>query len=183
MFKNTPNHYGLISIILHWLIAAFCIALFVLGIWMVRLDYYDAYYTQAPYLHKSLGLVLLPILSLRLCWNGCNPRVAPEPAHTALEKRLARPVHLLLNTFILLIIISGYLISTADGKSIAIFDWLDIPASITDLAQQESRAGAFHRWLAYLLATLVVLHSLAALKHHIIDRDNTLNRMIGRNRK
>jgi cytochrome b561 len=73
---------------------------------------------------------------------------------------------------------SGYLISTADGRAIAVFDWFSVPALISDLPAQEDIAGLIHRWLAYLMMGLVLLHAAAALKHHFINKDNTLRKML-----
>ena len=75
--------------------------------------------------------------------------------------------------------ISGYLISTADGRGIEVFDFFVIPALGSIIENQEDLAGLVHKWLAYLLVSLATLHALAALKHHFIDKDNTLNRIIG----
>ncbi len=179
MLKNTIHHYGLITILLHWLIALACIGLFWLGWWMVELDYYDPWYTRGPHIHKSLGLLLLAVLLLRWLWRLSNPRVAPAGQPSQLAQRLARLAHFSLNGLVLLIIVSGYLISTADGRPIEVYDWFALPATLTTLPEQESLAGDIHRYLAYALAGLVIMHALAALKHHFIDRDNTLLRMLG----
>ena len=76
--------------------------------------------------------------------------------------------------------LAGYLISTADGRGISVFGWFDVPASITSIPEQEDVAGAVHFYLAWGLVILAGLHGLAALKHHFIDRDTTLLRMLGR---
>ena len=76
--------------------------------------------------------------------------------------------------------ITGYLISTADGRGIEVFELITIPAYGAIIENQEDIAGLVHKWLAYLLIALASLHALAALKHHFIDKDNTLNRMIGK---
>ena len=74
--------------------------------------------------------------------------------------------------------ISGYLISTAKGQGISVFDWFEVPALITDLPQQADRAGRIHYWLALALMGLITLHVSGALKHHFIDCDPTLTRML-----
>lgn len=76
--------------------------------------------------------------------------------------------------------ITGYLISTADGRGIDVFEIITIPAFGSIIENQEDIAGLIHKWLAYLLILLAALHAFAALKHHFIDKDNTLNRMIGK---
>ena len=74
---------------------------------------------------------------------------------------------------------SGYLITTADGQAVVVFGLFEIPATLYGLENQEDVAGAIHDWLATLLIALAALHGLAALKHHFIDRDPTLLRMLG----
>jgi cytochrome b561 len=75
--------------------------------------------------------------------------------------------------------LSGYLISTADGRAVEVFGWFSIPATLSGLENQEDIAGEIHEWLAFTLIGLVMLHALAATKHHFINRDATLKRMLG----
>ncbi|TCT19400.1 cytochrome b561-like protein [Thiobaca trueperi] len=75
---------------------------------------------------------------------------------------------------------SGYLISTADGRSLDVFGLFSVPAILTGLPDQADLAGEVHLVLAIALVTLAAVHALAALKHHFIDRDATLLRMLGR---
>ena len=82
-----------------------------------------------------------------------------------------------------LIVLSGYLISTADGRSIEVFNWFEIPAFVTPIENQEDLAGDVHFYLASTLMVLVALHGLAALKHHFLDKDATLKRMLNPNLK
>ena len=74
--------------------------------------------------------------------------------------------------------ISGYLISTADGRPISFFGWFEVPALITGINNQEDIAGDVHFYMAWTLVILASLHGLAAIKHHLIDKDSTLTRMI-----
>ena len=76
----------------------------------------------------------------------------------------------------LAVIVSGYLMSTADGRPLHVFDWFAIPAPGTNPGL-ESTAGAVHVWLSYLVIALAVVHTAAALKHHFLDRKPTLTRM------
>ncbi|GAB7194875.1 hypothetical protein OS11_11470 [Dickeya oryzae] len=78
------------------------------------------------------------------------------------------------------ILISGYLISTAEGQPISVFGWFSVPATLSGIQNQADSAGKIHLYLAWSVVILSVLHALAALKHHFIDRDVTLKRMSGR---
>jgi cytochrome b561 len=175
-WRNTDNSYGLVSIGLHWLIAAAAIGLFALGVWMVELGYYDPWYQRAPQLHKSLGVLLFGVMLARLAWRRANPR--PRPIGSALQNRVAAGVHSLLDVLLLTLAVSGYLISTADGRAIEVFTLFSVPATLSGLAQQADIAGRVHQLLGFALIGRTALHGGAALKHHFIDRDRTLKRML-----
>jgi len=178
IWRDSEHTYGLIAIALHWVIAAGVIGLFALGVWMVGLTYYDPWYNAAPDWHRSLGILLFTVLLARFVWRALLPRPAPEPAHKPWERVLGHAAHTLLNFLTFAVIVAGYLISSADGRAVAVFDWFSVPALMSGFERQESVAGDWHRWLAYALIGLVVLHALAAIKHHVIDKDRTLRRML-----
>lgn len=179
-WRNSSERYGLVAIGLHWLVAITLFALFALGLWMTSLDYYHPWYHRAPALHKSIGLTLFVVMVVRLVWRPINRAPAPLPSHTWFERLAARLVHSLLYLLTFLVMVAGYLISTADGRPIEVFGLLSIPATITSIPEQEDVAGAVHLNLAIVLIALALLHAAAALKHHFVDRDNTLRRMLGR---
>lgn len=177
--KNTRTRYGLVAISMHWLVALTVIGLAILGLWMVDLSYYSPYYRIAPFWHKSIGLTLLAVMVFRLLWRCFNPRPAHLPNHKRWELNLAGMVHVLLYLLLFVIVISGYLISTATGQGISVFGWFEVPALITGLPAQADRAGAVHYWVAIGVLGVAALHALGALKHHFLDRDDTLRRMLG----
>lgn len=179
MLRNTPAAYGLIAIGLHWLVALAVVAMFGLGLWMVELTYYDRWYRDAPALHKAVGVLLFVTVALRLAWRITQPRPAPLASHTPLERRAAALTHGLLYGLLFAVMLSGYLISTADGRAIDVFGWFSVPAAITGLPRQADLAGDVHLALAITLVSLAAVHALAALKHHFLDRDLTLRRMLG----
>ncbi|MNI77466.1 hypothetical protein D3C73_1337610 [compost metagenome] len=78
------------------------------------------------------------------------------------------------------VLIAGYLISTAEGVGIPVFGLFEVPALVSGLPDQADTAGVIHLYLAWVLVIFSGLHALAALKHHFIDRDVTLKRMLGR---
>jgi len=176
--NNHAAGYGWISILLHWLMAIAIIGLAIVGLWMVDLGYYSPWYQVAPFWHKSIGLLLLPLLLFRLYWRWRQPTPTSPSGHTIWERRLASTTHALLYSLLLLILLSGYLISTAEGEGISLFGWFEVPALIHGLDQQADLAGQLHYWAAICLLALVALHALGALKHHILDRDTTLVRML-----
>ena len=178
MLKNTTQHYGLTAKILHWISAITIVVLFALGLWMVELDYDHDWYYPAPHYHESIGLLLALVISIRIIWRWFN--ISPSAADTtsALERRAAHWAHIVIYVGIVIILISGYLIPTADNRGIDVFTWLTVPSLGELIPQQADTAGNIHYWSAYGLMGLVLIHILAALKHHFINQDNTLKKML-----
>lgn len=177
--RTTNPSYDLISKLLHWSMAILLTGLFAVGLYMTGLDYYDPLYHSLPWWHKSIGLLTLFLLFIRIIWKLTTTEPKPLKTHKKWEKSLS---HFLQKTFYLLIFligISGYFISTAEGKGIDFFGWFEIPAILPELSEsQADLVGEAHEFMAILLAILVGLHAAAALKHHFIDKDETLKRMI-----
>lgn len=173
-WRNSRTHWGWLVIVNHWLSVILISVIIALGLWMVDLTYYHGWYHKAPELHKSLGLLLFALTLFRLFWRLIDPRPIASGNHTNLEQHIARYVHVLFYILLLAIMISGYLISTADGRSIEVFRWFEVPALFAGIEKQEDIAGEIHYWLSMALIILVFLHSAAAVKHHIVDKDNTL---------
>lgn len=178
--KNTRSRYGWLSVTLHWSMAIAILGMFGLGLWMVSLSYYDPWYRQGPFIHKSVGMILLALLVLRLLWRLANPRPDDAPTLKPWERVTAHLTHWLLYGLLLAVMVAGYLISTADDRGISVFGWFDVPATLQGLENQEDVAGDIHEILAWSIIALVAVHSLAALKHHFLDRDDTLLKMLGR---
>lgn len=178
--KNTTTRFGLIAVTLHWIVALVVFGLFGLGLWMTSLDYYDTWYKQGPWLHKSIGITLFLIVMIRLGWRLFTPPPKPLSSHRSWEVKSAHVAHLLLYLLLLAIMISGYLISTADNRPIEVFDLFSIPATITSIPDQEDIAGLIHLILASSVVGLSSIHAAAALKHHFFDKDHTLKRIFGK---
>jgi cytochrome b561 len=175
LIRNTTAGYGLVSRLFHWLMALAIFAMFGLGLWMVDLDYYSPYYHSAPTLHKSVGILVLIALVARYGWRLAN--LKPSDDHfTAFERKSSHILHLGFYALLLALIVSGYLISTADGRPIDVFGLFSVP-SPGENKGLEDPAGAVHAYLAYVVIVLAVVHAVAALKHHFVNRDSTLTRM------
>jgi cytochrome b561 len=176
---NDKEHYGLVAILLHWLVALAVYGLFALGLWMRELGYYDPWYQLGPWWHKGMGVMLFFVLLLRLGWRLVSHRPDHLPSHKPYERAVATLAHWLLYLLVFTVMISGYLISTADGRALEVFDWFAIPATLSGIDEQEDIAGKVHLYLAWSIVMLSLLHALAALKHHFFDHDQSLRRMLG----
>jgi cytochrome b561 len=175
---NTSSSYGLISILLHWAIALLLIVLIALGLWMTGLDYYHPWYREGPDIHRSLGVLVAGLLIGRLVWRGINRQPALVATDKPWERHAARVTHWLLYLLPALLVVSGYMISTADGRALSVFGWFEIPAVVSGLDNQEDLAGDIHYFLALVLIGFICLHAAAAVKHQIVDRDARLWRML-----
>ncbi|WP_258405658.1 cytochrome b [Shewanella zhangzhouensis] len=175
MWRNRASGYGWFAIGIHWVMAVLILGLFALGLWMVELNYYSQWYRVAPYWHKGLGGVVFALLLLRLAIRLGDQQ--PSALGKGTEVVLAKIVHLALYLLPLGLVISGYLISTADGRALELFELVSIP-SLVSFPGQEDSAGQIHSVLAWLLIALVSAHALAAIKHHVINRNATLLRIL-----
>ncbi len=175
-YLNTRDGYGVVSRVIHWSMAIAIISMFALGLWMRTLDYYSPWYREAPEIHKSVGIILLGLLVLRFIWRIVTPRPGDENL-TPLERRVSSVVHWGFYPLLLALMISGYLISTADGRAIEVFGLFSVPA-VYEQKGMEDLAGFIHEWLAYGVIAVASVHALAALKHHLVDRDDILTRML-----
>ncbi|GFD69330.1 cytochrome b [Alteromonas sp. KUL156] len=163
-------------VILHWLSALTIVGMFASGLWMVDLTYYSDWYKTAPHWHKSAGLLLLAIVICRLVVRTFTSR--PPSYGTPVEKNLSRIGHGLLYALMIALFTSGYLISTADGRAIDVFNWFSVPAMGELFENQEDIAGDAHFYIAWSVIVLAVIHTLAALKHHFLSNDDTLKQML-----
>ena len=179
--RNTKTAYGLISILLHWLMAVLLIGLYLLGDYMVDLSYYNPWYKSLPELHKSIGMVVAMLLLLRLVWNYSQRRPDPVSSDGApILERLAKLGHLALYGLMVAMVVSGYLISTAKGHGIYVFDFIEIPAVLAVDNDRGKLAEKIHEYATLGFMLLVIGHALAALIHHLYFKDKTLARMVGK---
>ncbi|MDE0175757.1 MAG: cytochrome b [Defluviicoccus sp.] len=178
MWRNGRDHYGLVSIFLHWVIALAMLGLVALGAWMVGLTYYDPWYNRSLALHKAFGVLVLVLAAAKFGWRIADRSPGFGPEVKAYERIGAVAMHWLLNALIVLLPVTGYLISTSEGAGIDVFGAFEVPALFAVSEGTRDLAIEVHFYMAYGLVALVALHAGAALKHHLIDRGSTLRRMI-----
>lgn len=175
--KNTATAYGWVSIILHWLSALLIFGLFGLGLYMVELTYYDNWYHDSFVWHEGLGLIFFALLLVRLIWRQLNAKPTPI-TDSQWQAIVAHWAHRILYLLMLVIPVTGYLISTADGHDLALFNWFNLPSLTGKVDNMESISGQIHFWLSVVIITLTAGHIGAALKHHWLNKDETLKRIL-----
>ncbi|MCC7411306.1 MAG: cytochrome b [Gammaproteobacteria bacterium] len=180
MLRNSATAYGVIAKLLHWVTAVLIFALVWLGWYMVDLTYFDRWYNASLRWHKSLGMLVLALAVIKLGWLLASPEPALSPSLARWQRAAAKATHHALVTMLVLVPVTGYLISTSAGKGVSVFGWLEIPAVVPASRQLRDLAIAAHYYLAYGTAIVAGVHALAALKHQFVDRDGTLTRMLWR---
>ncbi len=177
MIRDSHNSFGIVSILFHWLSAGLTLFLFGLGVYLTSYGYYSADYLQYAHLHYALGMILLGLLSLRVLWRLTSK--TPTSLVASLPKRIGISLSkFLLYVFLFTVLVSGYFICTAEGQSINVFGFFQIPSVMLLETDQVNLAGLTHKYVAWALFGLVIVHAGAALVHHFFIRDRTLARML-----
>jgi cytochrome b561 len=166
------------AIALHWLIALLIVGAFTLGLVMTDIPGISPAKLRYYSWHKWAGVTVLLLACLRLLWRLKNrPPEFPE-AMPAWQRRAAHSLHQLLYLFIFAVPLSGYFYTLAAGFPVVYFGLFQLPVVIAKNKALADTLQPIHYWLNMAMAALVVLHVLAALKHHFVDRDATLRRML-----
>jgi cytochrome b561 len=169
-----------VVIVLHWLSAIAIISLLALGLYMTRADFDAARKFDLYQLHKALGWLTLVLTVARLVVRALTR--APEPLATIspMTNRLARAAHLALYGLALTVGLSGWVrISSAIIPiPIDLFGFANVPDIAPMNLELSDAMATTHRLAACALAALVALHAAAALKHHFVDRDATMRRIM-----
>ena len=189
-WKNSTTSYGVIAKTLHWGTALLFLAAYVSV-------YYRQWFTEsktpenwtALQLHLSFGVSIGVFVLLRIIWRFMNTQPTPEPG-TVLEHRLAKLGHWALYAVMIIMPVTGYM---GTGVATDFFFGFEIPKFadtwvFTQLIEQgmgldfktfEKPIDFIHKdifgaWLAWIL---IAGHIAAALYHHFVKKDQTLNRM------
>lgn len=170
--------YTRVAVLLHWLMALFIVAAFALGITMVDIPGLTP--TKLKYFswHKWLGVTVLGLACLRLLWRLSH--AAPLYPHSMprWQQKSAHALHGLLYLLIFAAPLSGYFYSLAAGVPVVYLGVLPLPVLIGADAELKPILKQIHYALNMALLGGFALHVLASLKHHFIDRDGVLKRML-----
>jgi cytochrome b561 len=170
------GHYTRTAVSLHWLIFGLVAAGFALG-WVMTELAVSPLKLRLFNWHKWLGITVLGLAAVRVLWRLTHraPPLLPAPAW---QRRAAHAVHGLLYLVMFLLPLSGWVYSNAAGFPVVYLGLWRLP----DLVAKDKAVAEVlerrHVQLGWLFLALIVLHLLAAFKHHFIDRDDTLRRML-----
>ncbi len=176
---SVDNRYNRPAIALHWLIALMVIGGFAVGLYMTGLKLSPDKLKLYSW-HKWSGITVLALALLRIGWRYGHPPPPPLPGQPRWQLQAAHYTHLALYLLILAVPLSGWLYSSASGYPVV---YLGIKAlRLPDLVAKDKELATSlkqaHEILNWTLALLVTMHVAAALKHHLVDRDGTLRRML-----
>jgi cytochrome b561 len=175
--KNIPKQYTLIAIGLHWWVALLIVITFPLGIYMHDLPFSPTKLKLYSW-HKWIGVTAFLFVVIRTAWRMSHTPPALPDSMANWQKLASHIMHGLLYFLMVAIPLSGWLMSSAKGFQTV---WLGV-LPLPDLLEKNKELGNLlaivHKILNFSLLGLVILHVLAALKHHFIDKDLILRRML-----
>jgi cytochrome b561 len=164
------------AIALHWLAGLLIFGGFSVGLWMVRQPIAPSTLRWYAY-HKWIGVTVFLLTALRLSWRFAHP--APSPvAMPGWQRRAATITHVSLYVLMLVIPLSGWIYSSATGVQVVYLGLVPVPDLVDKDRALAAVLKAVHITLNFTLLALVILHAGAALKHHFIDGDGVLARML-----
>jgi len=181
MLKNTENSYGLISRANHWLTAILFIGLIALGLYMSDLEKSPEKFELYD-LHKSLGIGVFMLIVLCLVWLKINPNPA-QLSKNKFEHILGHAVKGILYLALIMMPLSGWIMSTSGGHDVAFFNLFTLPNIVGENDTINGIAKGFHEWTGKIMIAIILLHTAGALKHHFVYKDSTLLRMLGINKQ
>ncbi|MES2129722.1 MAG: cytochrome b [Pseudomonadota bacterium] len=172
------QRYTKTAIFFHWLIALMIIGAFTMG--LVMTDIPGITPTKLKYYswHKWAGMTILALACLRLLWRLSHRAPAYPASMPVWQRQAASVLHLGLYALIFAVPVSGYFYTLSAGIPVVYFGLWQLPVLIEKNAELKPVLKEVHFWLNMLLAAGVGAHVAAALKHHFIDRDGVLQRML-----
>ncbi|ESR27320.1 cytochrome b [Lutibaculum baratangense] len=183
--RNTTESWGWVARLLHWSIAA--IILFQLGLGIYMTDVVSELTEQFRLfqLHKSWGFVVFVLVLARIAWRLANRRSPRHPpGQPRWQAAASHATHAALYVLMFVLPLSGWVMASAsttqDLFSIRnmVFGLFEMPDPwVPGNKAIADAAGTVHEWAAWAMIAILALHAAAALKHHLVDRDDVLKRM------
>ncbi len=177
--------YTAVAKALHWLIAALIVVMFPLA-WTMG-DFSGIQKFKLYNLHKSIGIAILALMTLRLFWRSLNAAPALPASAPQRERVAAHLGHLALYAVLFLMPLSGWAMISASDKPSVLFGYTAFPLipwlSELPLDQKKAYGELFkgvHEFTANVLLFLIVIHAAAALRHAFVLRDGIMSSMLPR---
>ncbi len=170
--------YHKLSRILHWATALIILSLIPIGFFMGELSNSNPVKFKLYMLHKSFGLTVLGLLFLRVIILLVTTHPHSLPTHKHWEVLLAKFIHFSLYALLLFLPLSGWIMSSAGEFPVPFFGLFHMPDLVGKNEALFILMRSSHEILAIIIVGAVGLHFAGALKHHLIDRDTTLARML-----
>jgi cytochrome b561 len=171
------QRYSGVAIALHWLVALLIFGSFVVGMYMVQLQL-SPWKLKVYSWHKWTGVTILILVAVRLAWRLTHRPPALPEATPVWQRHAAAVAHAMLYLLMLAVPISGWVMSSAGGFPVVYFGVLQLPDLVEKDKEFFELMKSVHYALNKALLALVVLHIAAAVKHHYVDRDDALARMV-----
>lgn len=168
--------YSSTAIAMHWLAALLILAAIAVGVSMTNLGMSPTRLKLYNW-HKWLGITILAVSVLRLLWRATH-RPPAAVAMPPWQRHAARLTHAGLYALFFAVPLLGWTYSSASGFPVVVFGVLPLPDLVAPDKALAQALKAWHTNAALVLGALVLLHVVAALKHHFMDRDGMLWRMV-----
>jgi len=175
--RSDTTRWGAVAKTLHWIIALLVIGMLVGGLTMTGMKL-SMDKLQVYAIHKSLGITVLVLMLLRFAWRGIDLRPQDVAGMSPTVAFMAHAVHRLFYVALIAMPISGWVYNSASNFPLVWFKLLPLPALVAPDPAIKVIANQVHVSLAWLIMLLLAAHVAGALKHHFIDRDDTLRRML-----
>jgi len=177
MLGNSRHGWGLVSQFLHWIVVALVVTQYTLGYYAADLPLgFDKLVALAR--HKSFGMLILALATLRLAWRIVTPTPELPRGMPTYQRRLARATHWVLYGCLFALPLSGWIMSSARNYGVSFFNLFQLPDLVAPGETLYTLSRSVHISLTWVLAAVIALHVAGALKHHFIDRDTVLRRMV-----
>mgnify|MGYP000440977713 CR=1 FL=1 len=170
--SETENNYKTVAKFFHWSMALLIIVNYILGLTLDSTSWY--------LVHKQIGITILFLCILRICWRIFTPYPPLVKELSILEKFVAKCGHLFLYLLLVIIPLSGILMVQHHGYSISFWGLFNLPVIHFRSVIIMDNIGILHLYLAHLIIIIAALHALFALKHHFVNKDRTLLRMLSK---